>query len=141
MYIVNRERELAQARALSGASTGRCRSCPSLSEIFFTSLPLVPSIEPSRGDLDTVERGTRIARCDALVVKASSAGHRTIYCAVGEWQRHGTVWHHDEHNPAQHPPNVNAWLAVALGKERPQPLHLLFRQPKRVAHTQSPHGA
>ena len=108
MYIVNRERELAQARALSGAlaiaerAGWRIdRSVPILPipfrnflHIAAAELLLVPSIEPSRGDLDTVERGTRIARCDALVVKASSIGSRTLYCAVGEWQRHGTVWHH-----------------------------------------------
>ncbi len=108
MYIVNRERELAQSRALSGALAIAQRagwridrSVPILPAAFRNflhiagaELLLVPSIEPSRGDIDTVERGTRVARCDALVVKASSIGHRTIYCAVGEWQRHGTVWHH-----------------------------------------------
>lgn len=108
MYIVNRERELAQARALSGAlaiaerAGWRIdRSVPILPmpfrnflHIAAAELLLVPSIEPSRGDLDTVERGTRVARCDALVVKASSGDHRTLYCAVGEWQRNGTVWHH-----------------------------------------------
>ena len=96
MYIVTPERELAKARALSGAlaiaqraSWRIDRSVPILPvpvrnslHIAAAELLLVPSIEPSRGDLDTVERGTRIARCDALVVKASSAGHRTVYCAV-----------------------------------------------------------
>jgi hypothetical protein len=108
MYIVTRERELARARALSGAlaiadlAGWRIdRSVPILPmpfrnylHIAAAELLLVPSIEPSRGDLDTVERGTRIARCDALVVKASSAGHHTLYCAVAQWQRHGSVWHH-----------------------------------------------
>jgi len=108
MYIVTRERELARARALSGAlaiadlAGWRIdRSVPILPmpfrnylHIATAELLLVPSIEPSRGDLDTVERGTRIARCDALVVKASSEGNHTLYCAVGEWQRHGTLWHH-----------------------------------------------
>ncbi|WP_231420678.1 hypothetical protein [Sphingomonas sp. Leaf205] len=108
MYIVTRERELARARALSGALAIADlagwqidRSVPILPmpfrnylHIATAELLLVPSIEPSRGDLDTVERGTRIARCDALVVKASSEGNNTLYCAVGEWQRHGTLWHH-----------------------------------------------
>jgi hypothetical protein len=54
----------------------------------------VPRSTASRSPRDGSIDGTRVARCDALVVKASGIGHRTLYCAVGEWQRHSTVWHH-----------------------------------------------
>ncbi|MEK9209623.1 hypothetical protein [Sphingomonas sp. 2378] len=57
-------------------------------------LLLVPSIEPSRGNLRTVDRGMREARCDALVVKASSEGRRTLYIAYGQWRRKENVWCH-----------------------------------------------
>lgn len=40
----------------------------------------------------------------------------------------------DEHDAAQDPAVINARLAVALRKEPSQSLHLLFRQPKQVAH-------
>jgi hypothetical protein len=39
-----------------------------------------------------------------------------------------------EDYPAQNPPSIHAWLAMALRKERPQPLHLLVRQPEKIAH-------
>lgn len=35
----------------------------------------------------------------------------------------------DEDDPAQHPFVVDPWLAMALGKIRRQPRHLLVRQP------------
>jgi len=37
----------------------------------------------------------------------------------------------DEHDAAQHPPIIHPRLAVAAGKERSQPLHLLTSQPKQ----------
>jgi hypothetical protein len=40
----------------------------------------------------------------------------------------------DEDYPAQHTPVIDPRLAVALRKERPQPLHLLVGQPEKVAH-------
>lgn len=39
----------------------------------------------------------------------------------------------DENHPAQRPRVINARLAMALRKERRQPLHPLVRQPARVA--------
>lgn len=47
----------------------------------------------------------------------------------------------DENDPAQHPPVIHPWPAVALRKIRPKPRHLLVRQPVQVAHDQSPCGA
>jgi hypothetical protein len=109
MYIVTRERAAAQARALSGAlalanlagwkierSSSLILAPPFRNYLHVeqAQLLLVPSIEPSRGDLDVVGRGMREARCDALVVKASSEGHRTLYCAVGEWLRRDNHWRH-----------------------------------------------
>jgi len=41
----------------------------------------------------------------------------------------------DEDDAAQHLPIIDARLALALGKERPQPFHLLVRQPKQVPHS------
>jgi hypothetical protein len=41
----------------------------------------------------------------------------------------------DEHNAAQHSPVVHFGLAVALGEERSQSLHLIVRQPKKVAYS------
>ena len=40
----------------------------------------------------------------------------------------------DEDYAAQHAPVIDPRLAMALGKERPQPLHLRFGQPEQVAH-------
>jgi hypothetical protein len=40
----------------------------------------------------------------------------------------------DEDNPAQHPSVIDAWLAMALGKEGFQTRHLRVRQPEKVAH-------
>lgn len=40
----------------------------------------------------------------------------------------------DEYYAAQNAPVVDAGLAMALGKERPQPLHLRIRQPKKIVH-------
>jgi hypothetical protein len=40
----------------------------------------------------------------------------------------------DEDNTAQHPPVIDAWLAMALGKEWLQTRHLRVRQPEKVAH-------
>ena len=40
----------------------------------------------------------------------------------------------DEDNPTQNPPVINPRLAVAFGKKGPQPRHLRFRQPEKVAH-------
>jgi hypothetical protein len=97
---ITRERAAAQARALSGAlalaNLAGWKINPSSSLIFAppfrnylhveqAQLLLVPSIEPSRGDLAVVGPCMREARCDALVVKASSEGCRTLYCAIGEW--------------------------------------------------------
>lgn len=47
----------------------------------------------------------------------------------------------DEDDPAQDPPIVNPGLAVAHGEIWRKARHLLVRQPKQVAHTQSPRGA
>ena len=44
-----------------------------------------------------------------------------------------------ENNTAQHAAVINARFAVALGKERPQTLHLFVHQPKQVTHLQSQH--
>ena len=40
----------------------------------------------------------------------------------------------DEDYPAQDPPIIDPWAAMALWKERPQPRHLLVTQPKKIAH-------
>ena len=40
----------------------------------------------------------------------------------------------DEYYAAQNAPVVGAGLAMALGKERPLPLHPRVRQPKKIAH-------
>jgi hypothetical protein len=39
----------------------------------------------------------------------------------------------DDNNAAQVPTFIDAWLAIALGKEGPQPHHPL-RQPEQVPH-------
>ena len=44
----------------------------------------------------------------------------------------------DEDDAAENPPVIDTWPAVALGKERTKPLHLLVRQPVQIAHIQSP---
>lgn len=110
MYIVTKERALAQARALSGAlaladlakwrfdrSSSLILRQPFSNYLHVASaeLLLVPSIEPSRGDLDVVDRGMREARCDALVVKVSSEGKPLLSCAFGRWQRAGNEWCHE----------------------------------------------
>lgn len=41
----------------------------------------------------------------------------------------------DEHDAAQYPPIVDAWLAMALRKERPQPFHLFVRQSKQIGQS------
>ncbi|KAK0357916.1 hypothetical protein LTR94_037463, partial [Friedmanniomyces endolithicus] len=41
----------------------------------------------------------------------------------------------DEDDAAQNPSVIHPRPAVALGKERPQPLNLLIRQPKQVTHS------
>ncbi|OUJ04460.1 hypothetical protein HK24_13700 [Gluconobacter sp. DsW_058] len=46
-----------------------------------------------------------------------------------------------ENDATQHTTVINTGSAVALGKERPQTLHLFVRQPKQIAHLQSPHRA
>ncbi|OAG71659.1 hypothetical protein A0J51_03154 [Gluconobacter japonicus] len=46
-----------------------------------------------------------------------------------------------KNDAAQHTAVINARFAVALGKKRPQTFHLFVRQPKQVAHLQSPHRA
>ncbi|MDF2496107.1 hypothetical protein [Sphingomonas sp.] len=109
MYIVTPERKLAEACALSGAlaladlagwrisrSSSLILSPPFRNYLHIeqAQLLLVPSIEPSRRDLAVVGRGMREARCDALVVKASSEGRRTLYCAFGKWGRQDNRWHH-----------------------------------------------
>ena len=40
----------------------------------------------------------------------------------------------DEDNAAQHPQIIDAWAAMALGKERAKARHLHFGQPEQVAH-------
>lgn len=40
----------------------------------------------------------------------------------------------DKYYAAQNAPVVDVGLAMALGKERPLPLHLRIRQPKKIAH-------
>lgn len=109
MFIVTREHELAQARVLSGALALADLAAWTIDRSSSLLLPpgfrnylhvaqaellLVPSIEPSCGDLRLVGRAMREARCDALVVKASTEGTRTLYCAVGHWRRDGNHWHH-----------------------------------------------
>ena len=109
MYSKNSERALAEARALSGAlaladlagwkiNTSSSLILPppfrNYLHIEEAQLLLVPSAEPSRCDLEIVGRGMREARCDALVVKASMAGRRTLYCAVGSWGRNDNHWQH-----------------------------------------------
>ena len=100
MHIVTREHAAAQARALAGAlaladlvgwqiDRSAALILPPVYRNYLhvpaADLLLVPSIEPSRADLDIVGRGMRQARCDALVVKAASEGRRTLYCALGTW--------------------------------------------------------
>jgi hypothetical protein len=41
----------------------------------------------------------------------------------------------DEDDAAQHPSVIYPGLTTALREERPQPLDLLVRQPKKVAHS------
>lgn len=121
MHIVNRGHAAAEARALSGAlaiadlagwAINRSSSLilrPPFQKYLHVEeaeLLLVPSAEPSRADIETVGRGMREARCDALVVKASSGGRRTLYCALGKWGRNDNHWRHDrrlwlsQHNEA-----------------------------------------
>ena len=40
----------------------------------------------------------------------------------------------DEDNPTQHAPVIDAWRAMALGKERLKAFDLRLSQPKQVAH-------
>lgn len=40
----------------------------------------------------------------------------------------------NEDYPAQYPPMVDSRLAMAVSEEGPQPLHLLVRQPEKMAH-------
>jgi hypothetical protein len=110
MYIVTREHAAAQARVLSGAlaladlagwkidrASSLILRAPFRNYLHIeqAQLLLVPSVEPSRCDLDTVSRGMREARCDALVVKASSDARRTLYCALGMWGRNDNRWCHE----------------------------------------------
>lgn len=47
----------------------------------------------------------------------------------------------DKNDPAQNTAVINPTLAVALGKIRRKPRHMLICQPIKVAHDQSPCGA
>jgi hypothetical protein len=40
----------------------------------------------------------------------------------------------DENNAAQHATIIHSWSAMAYGKERLKPSHLLVRQPEKIAH-------
>ncbi|RSV15321.1 hypothetical protein CA236_15035 [Sphingomonas sp. ABOLG] len=123
MYNNAPERRLAEARALSGAlalaDLAGWNISPSSSLILpppfrnylhveQAQLLLVPSIEPSRCDLEIVGRGMREARCDALVVKASSEGRRTLCCDLGKWGRQGNNWKHSRRLWLSH--HNEAWL-------------------------------
>ena len=131
MHIVTREYAAAQARALSGAlaladlagwnidrSSSLILSAPFRNYLHIeqAQLLLVPSTEPSRGDLDTVGRCMREARCDALVVKPSSEGRRTLYCALGTWRRHDNHWQHDRRLWLSHSNEV--WLVPDPAEEK-----------------------
>ncbi len=109
MHIVTREHAAAQGRALAGAlaladlagwqiDRSAALILPPVYRNYLhvptADLLLVPSIEPSRADLDIVGRGMRQARCDALVVKAATEVRRTLYCALGTWGRHENRWRH-----------------------------------------------
>ena len=145
MYLVIKERALAQARALSGAlalaeragwTFDRASSLmlrapfSNYLHVAVSELLLVPSIEPSRGDLDIVDRGMREARCDALVVKASTSGKPMLYCAVGRWRRQQNLWCHErrpwltEHGQiwlvADHAWAEDARTSILLGPKRLQ---------------------
>ena len=110
MYLVTKERALAQARALSGALALAKRAGWTFDRAAPLMLPppfsnylhvaaaellLMPSIDPSRRDLAIIDRGMRKVRCDALVVKASTAGKPMLYCAVGRWRRDQNLWCHE----------------------------------------------
>lgn len=109
MLLNRSEHELAKARALAGALAIADRvgwedeqthallppAFRSFRYVASSELLLVPSGEPTRADLALIDRGMRLARAEALVVRASIAGRLTLYCAVGEWRREGNVWHHD----------------------------------------------
>lgn len=41
-------------------------------------------------------------------------------------------------NPAEHPPVINPRLAMRQRKERPDPRHLVFGQPIKIAHVTPP---
>ncbi len=145
MYLVTKERALAQARALSGALALAERAGwtfdrktplmlrPPFSNYLHVAaaeLLLVPSIDPSRGDLAIVDRGMREARCDALVVKASTAGKPMLYCAVGRWRRHQNLWCHerrpwlDEHG--------HIWLVAEHVWAEDAETSILLLGPKRM---------
>jgi hypothetical protein len=145
MYIVTKERALAQTRALSGALalaqragwTFDCKAPLMLRAPFSNylhvaaaELLLVPSIDPTRRDLAIVDRGMREARCDALVVKASTAGKPMLYCAVGRWRRQQNLWCHErrpwltEHGQvwlvAEHAWAEDPGTSILLGPKRLQ---------------------
>jgi hypothetical protein len=156
MYLVTKERALAQARALSGALALAERAgwhfdrrTPLMLRAPFSNylhvaaseLLLVPSIEPCRGDLDIVDRGMREARCDALVVKASTAGKPMLYCAVGRWRRQQNLWCHErrpwltEHGQvwlvAEHAWAEDPGTSILLGPKR---LQVAPEPPRLYAH-------
>nr|WP_314470591.1 hypothetical protein [uncultured Sphingomonas sp.] len=145
MYIVTKERALAQARALSGALALAERAGwtfdrkaplmlrPPFSNYLHVAsaeLLLVPSVDPTRRDLAIVDRGMREARCDALVVKASTSGKPMLYCAVGRWRREQNLWCHErrpwltEHGQvwlvAEHAWAEDAKTSILLGPKRLQ---------------------
>jgi hypothetical protein len=143
MYIVIKERALAQARALSGtlalaeqAGWTFDHKAPLMLRAPFshylhvaaTDLLLVPSIKPTRRDLAIVHRGMREACRDALVVKASSEGRRTLYIAYGQWGRQENVWCHGRRLWLS--PHGKAWL-VPDPHDSDNP-HLSMRLPSRV---------
>ncbi len=145
MYLVTKERALAQARALSGAlalaeragwtfdRTAPLMLRPPFSNYLHVAaaeLLLVPSIDPSRGDIAIIDRGMREARCDALVVKASTAGKPVLYCAVGRWRREQNLWCHerrlwlDEHG--------HIWLVADHAWAEDPKTSILLLGPKRL---------
>lgn len=108
MYLANAERELSRARALSAALVMAekagwpiCRAEPLMPIPFrnylyvdTAQLLLSPSSEPGRADVEVVDRGMRMARSDAIIVKTSSGEKQIAYCAVGLWRREANEWHH-----------------------------------------------